>query len=125
VPGKERLSDEQFSTMAGESDSAVNPLVRCQGSLLSETLTADIADKRFGIFVYEQVTFEGDRRCERLVRAVDADQQVLVLLLALVVLHVGLEGFRFQHLGADGAPQIDVPRSTNALVAPETGGPPF
>ena len=72
--------------------------------------------------MYEQVTFEGYCRCERLVRAVDADQQVLVLLLALVVLHVGLEGFRFQHLGADGAPQVDVPRSTNALVAPETGG---
>ena len=72
--------------------------------------------------MYEQVTFEGDRRCERLVRAVDADQQVLVLLLALVVLHVGLEGLRFQHLGADGTPQVDVPRSTNALVAPETGG---
>ena len=40
MSGKERLGDEQFSTMAGESDAAVNPLVGSQGSLLSETLTA-------------------------------------------------------------------------------------
>ena len=70
----------------------MDSFVGCQGGFLTEPFVAVPALERLGVLVDQEVTLEGHGRGEGLVVTVHANQQVLVLLLALVILHVRLEG---------------------------------